>query len=89
MWVSLATVKGLAVGQIEVIKVNFLNSLMAFVIAKYLAAENVLLLYAIYSLMIWTTFVALYYMLSSSQIVSLLYRSSLTKKSFTGPTHLL
>lgn len=44
---------------------------MAFIIAESPGAENVLLLYTIYSLMVWTTFVALYYMLSSSQIVSL------------------
>lgn len=63
---------------------------MAFVIAKYPGAENGLLLYTLSSLVVvvQTVFVALYHMLSSSQIVSLLYISNLTNKSFIGPTHL-
>lgn len=37
--------------------------------------------------MVWTTFGALYYMLSSSQIISLLYRSYFTDKPFIGIAH--
>jgi hypothetical protein len=38
--------------------------------------------------MVWTMFLALYYMLSSSKIVSLLHRFHVIKKSFIDPAYL-
>lgn len=76
------------IGAIKVNKENYLNFPVAFVIAKYPGAKNVVVLYTVYSLMVWTTVAALYYMLSSSQIVLLLYRSYFTNRSFIGTSHL-
>lgn len=43
------------IGAIKVNKENYLNFPVAFVIAKYPGAKNVVVLYTIYSLMVWTT----------------------------------